>query len=142
MPRNVPLRRSGPVARKRPGRVRPDREPLRSRTLKAGVVCGLAVLMAGVSGLAREAKAAPTPKVVTVGGEMCGACVKKIEAKFGPMPYVAQIRYDIDARTVTVVPKPKAKLAPQRLKAALEQIGKTPEKLVSPDGTFTAKPGS
>ena len=41
---------------------------------------------------------------------------------------------------MTVFPKPKAKLDPPRLWAALEQIDNTPVRLVSPDGTFAAKP--
>lgn len=132
MPRKTAPRRASPTSRKKPKRERPDREPLRSRIFKAGAVCGLA----------GEAKAAPTGTVVTVGGDLCGSCVKKIEAKLGPMEEVAAVRCDTESKTVTIVPKPLAKVSPPRLWAALEQIGQTPERLVSPDGTFTARLGS
>ena len=73
-------------------------------------------------------------------GEMCGGCVKKIEKKLKPMDGIAAVKCDIEGKTVTVVPKPDVKLAPLTLWTAMEEIGKTPKKMVSPDGTYTKKP--
>ena len=73
---------------------------------------------------------------------MCGGCAKKIEKKLKPMQGVGELRFDAKAKTVTVVPKPKATLSPLTLWTAMEEIGKTPKKLVGPAGTFTKKPKS
>ena len=40
--------------------------------------------------------------------------MKKIEAKLGPMEEVAAVRCDTESKTVTVVPKPDAKVSPPR----------------------------
>ena len=86
-------------------------------------------------------KVAKTETVITV-GEMCSSCVKKIEKKLKPMEGVGELRFDTKAKTVAVVPKPKAKLSSLTLWTAMEEIGKTPKKLVGPSGTFTKKPKS
>ena len=79
--------------------------------------------------------------VITV-GEMCGGCVKRIEAKLKPVDGIADVRCDIQKQTVTVLPDPKVKLSPKWLWEAMESIGKPPKKLVGPSGTFTKKPKS
>jgi copper chaperone CopZ len=111
------------------------------RTLFLGVaaLCGLA-LVATASAADAPAKR-KTETVITV-AEMCGGCAKKIEKKLNPMEGVADVRFDLKAKTVTVVPKPKATLSPKALWVAMEEIGKTPKKLVGPSGTFTEKPTS
>ncbi|MGC1273766.1 MAG: heavy metal-associated domain-containing protein [Planctomycetaceae bacterium] len=111
------------------------------RNLLLGVValCGLAVV-ATVTAADPPAKS-KIETVITV-GEMCGGCAKKIEKKLKPMEGVAGVRFDLKAKTVTVAPKAKATLSPKALWVAMEEIGKTPKKLVGPAGTFTEKPKS
>lgn len=111
------------------------------RTLLLGVatLCGLVVV---VTATAADPPAKPKTETVITCGEMCGGCAKKIEKKLKPMEGVAGVRFDLKAKTVTVVPKPKVNLSPKTLWVAMEEIGKTPRKLVSPSGTFTEKPKS
>ena len=99
------------------------------------LVAGLFILQ----GIAAPAQAAaPADTVVNV-GEMCGGCVKKITAKLEKMPQVVSFQCDIAKKTVTVTPAATG-MSPRALWEALESIGKTPVKMVSPAGTFTAKP--
>ncbi len=107
-----------------------------SARLFAATLCGLALV---ASAAAAEDKPLKTATVMTV-GEMCGGCVKKIEKKLKPMEGVAAVRCDIKAKTVTVVPKRDVNIAPLALWSAMEEIGKTPTKMVSPEGTYTKKP--
>lgn len=80
----------------------------------------------------------PAVMVVTV-GEMCGGCVKKITAKLQPLPEVADVKCNIAAKTVAVTPSAQG-LSPRKLWEAMAAVGKTPKKLVTPEGTFTEKP--
>lgn len=112
-----------------------------SPRLFAAALCGLAF----VASASRAADGSPSekpPKTATVMtvGEMCGGCVKKIEKKLKPLEGVASVDCDIEKKTVTVLPKKNVKLAPLTLWTAMEEIGKTPKKMISPDGTFTEKP--
>lgn len=76
--------------------------------------------------------------VVTV-GEMCGGCVKKITAKLQPMVEVAEVKCNLAAKTVTVTPSVEG-LSPRLLWETLSSIGKTPKKMVTPEGTFSTIP--
>lgn len=109
------------------------------RNLFLGIValCGLAFV---ATLTAADSPAKPKAEAVITVGEMCGGCVKKIEKKLKPMEGVAAVRCDIKAKTVTVVPKPEVRLAPLALWTAMEEIGKTPKKMVTPEGTYTKKP--
>ena len=78
--------------------------------------------------------------VITVSSEMCGGCVKKITNKLKEISGVADVRCDAKAKTVKVVPARDTSLSPRTLWEAMEEIGKTPNKLVGPSGTFTQKP--
>ena len=100
-----------------------------------------AAALAAAPAAAAEPKKADTATVITV-GEMCGGCVKRIEAKLKPVDAIAKVRCDTKTNTVTIFPKAKVKLSPKWLWEALESIGKTPKKLVGPSGTFTEKPKS
>lgn len=108
----------------------------------------LPLLAAGVAVVAatRTAEAAKTAKktvtTMTVTGEMCGGCVKKITAKLQPMSGVARVQCDIKTKTVHVTPQRGRTLSPRKLWEAMEEIGKTPAKLSGPSGTFTKKPKS
>lgn len=113
---------------------------MRRQFLSTAALCGLALAAAAANTVAAD-KPSKAETVITV-GEMCGGCVKKIEKKLKPMEGVAGVRCDIKAKTVTVVPKPKVALSAKTLWEAMEEIGKTPKKLVGPSGTFTEKPKS
>ncbi|HEX6987338.1 MAG TPA: heavy metal-associated domain-containing protein [Planctomycetaceae bacterium] len=112
---------------------------MRSMLLAVAALCGLAFVLTATA--ADPPPKAKTNTVITC-GEMCDGCAKKIEKKLKPMEGIADLRFDTKAKTVTVVPKPKAKLSPLTLWTAMEEIGKTPKKLVGPGGTFTKKPKS
>jgi mercuric ion binding protein len=79
--------------------------------------------------------------VMTV-SEMCGGCVKRITGKLETLQGVASIQCDVKTKTVTVVPESGETLSARTLWEAMEEISKTPRKLVGPSGTFTSKPRS
>lgn len=92
----------------------------------------------------RDVFAAPPaskPTVITI-GEMCGGCVKHINAKLKTIPDIAKVECDLKAKSVTITPKPEATLSSKMLWETFDSIGKTPVKLTGPDGTFTSKPKS
>lgn len=112
---------------------------MRTLLLSITAVCGLAFVLTATA--ADPPAISKTETVITV-GEMCGGCAKKIEKKLKPMEGIDNVRFNLKAKTVTVVPKRKVILSPKALWAAMEEIGKTPKKLVGPSGTFTEKPKS
>jgi copper chaperone CopZ len=112
---------------------------MRSLFLFVTVLCVPAFVLTVV---AADPPAKPKTETVITVGEMCGGCVKKIEKKLKPMDGVGELRFDVKAKTVTVIPKPKTTLSAKTLWTAMEEIGKTPKKLVGPGGTFTKKPKS
>lgn len=77
--------------------------------------------------------------VITV-GEMCGGCVKKINKRFEGLKGIAVVRCSIEHQTVTLVPEKGFRLSPRGVWEAMEGIGKPPQKMVCPAGTFTSKP--
>ena len=83
--------------------------------------------------------AEPAPTVITV-AEMCGGCVKKINAGFKDVKGIGEVSCDIDTKSVTVTAAPGFKLSPRGLWVLMEGIGKPPTKLAGPDGVYTAKP--
>ena len=76
---------------------------------------------------------------VTV-GEMCSGCVKMITKRFSTEQDVAKVKCDIATKSVMIFPAEDTRLSPRRLWEIMESVGKTPKKLVSPEGTFTSKP--
>jgi hypothetical protein len=77
--------------------------------------------------------------VVTV-DEMCGGCVKKITTRFATEKGVAKVVCSVEEKSVTIVPAQGFRLIPKGVWEIMESIGKTPRKMVCPDGTFTSKP--
>ncbi|MHB1033445.1 MAG: heavy-metal-associated domain-containing protein [Pirellulales bacterium] len=77
---------------------------------------------------------------VTIEGEMCGGCVKKIKAALADVPGIAEVTGDTKAKTITIVPAPAVDLSPRVLWEAIEKAGKNPVTLVGPHGTFKSKP--
>lgn len=80
--------------------------------------------------------------VVTVEGEMCGGCVKKIKAALSELKGIAEVNGDTKAKKVTIVPAEAVDLSPRALWEALEKAGKKPVLLAGPHGTFKSKPKS
>jgi len=80
--------------------------------------------------------------VVTIQGEMCGGCVKKMQGALAKLPGIAGVTGDVAKKTMTIVPEPKTTLSPKAIWEALESVGKKPSKLVGPAGEFVAKPTS
>ncbi len=73
-------------------------------------------------------------------GEMCSGCVKQITAHLNQVKEVAKFKCDIKTKTVVLFPAKDIRFSPKKLWESMESIGKTPKKLVGPDGSFTAKP--
>jgi len=71
---------------------------------------------------------------------MCGGCVKKITAHFDGAAGIVEVRCDIKAKSVTIIPTDGTSLSARELWESMDSIGKTPTKLVSPSGTYTSKP--
>lgn len=103
-------------------------------------VLTIALAMLICSGaVALEATEKPAATTMTV-TEMCGGCVKKITKHLQPLAGIASIECDIKTKTVKVTPKAGVTLSPKMLWTEMDEIGKTPTKLVGPSGTFTSKP--
>lgn len=108
-----------------------------------GLVAGLMLLAVSVfvSSPAQAADPAKSQIVMTV-GEMCGGCVKKISKRFEGVKGVAKVQCSIEKKSVTVIPDQDVRLSPKGVWELMESIGKTPTKMVTPNGTFTSKPKS
>ena len=107
---------------------------------KFALPIALGVVVALLFGLPPVAQSAePAPTVITV-AEMCGGCVKKINAGFKDVKGIGEVSCDIDTKSVTVTAAPGFKLSPRGLWVLMEGIGKPPTKLAGPDGVYTAKP--
>ncbi|MEM9586242.1 MAG: cation transporter [Planctomycetota bacterium] len=83
-------------------------------------------------------KKVPTTTVTV--GEMCSGCVKRITARFDKEKDISRVSCDIKQRSVTLFPAKDVRLSPKKLWEIFESIGKKPQKLVGPDGTYTSKP--
>jgi copper chaperone CopZ len=101
-----------------------------------------AAMLVIASGLDVFAAAQTQNRTVVTVGEMCGGCVKKINAKLDGFPGIATVQCDTRTKTVTITPTTNSVLSPRQLWDALDEIGKTPVKMVGPGGTFTSKPKS
>lgn len=77
--------------------------------------------------------------VMTV-DEMCGGCVKKITARFDGVKGIAKVQCSVENKSVTLIPDKGVRLSAKGVWEIMESIGKTPKKMVTPDGTFTSKP--
>ncbi len=110
---------------------------------RSGLVTGFILMVASVVtvSFASAGERTKTNTIMTV-GEMCGGCVKKITKRFDGVEGVAKVQCSIEEQSVTLVPKRDVRLSPKAIWEIMESIGKTPEKMISPDGTFTSKPKS
>ena len=94
----------------------------------------------GDLGYGAETPSAAT--VVTIQGEMCGGCVKKMQGTLAKVSGIASVEGNAAEKTMTIVPSSGTKLSPKAIWEAIEQAGKKPAKLVGPDGEFVTKPNS
>lgn len=110
---------------------------------RTGLAMGL-VLMAAMTIAALPASAAEAEKTNTVMtvGEMCGGCVKKITKRFESVKGIAGVRCSIEHQSVTLIPEKDVLLSPRGVWEAMEGIGKTPKRMVCPQGIFTSKPST
>ncbi len=108
---------------------------------RSGLIAGSMLMTASVvtGSFASAAEREKTSTVMTV-GEMCGGCVKKITKRFDGLEGIAKVQCSVEKQSVTLVPTPNVRLSPKAIWEIMESIGKTPKKMVSPDGTFTSKP--
>jgi mercuric ion binding protein len=102
---------------------------------------GVALLAAAVlfPSTASAAEKEKSNIVMTV-GEMCGGCVKKITTRFDGVKGIAKVQCSVEKKSVTLIPDKGVRLSPKGVWKIMESIGKTPKKMVTPDGTFTSKP--
>ena len=105
---------------------------------RCGVLCLAFMTLVSASATLRAADQ-DRQTVVTV-GEMCGGCVKNITTRLQKVSDIEKIECDIATKTVTITPKSDKTLSPKFVWETMAEIGKTPKKLVTPSGTFTAKP--
>jgi copper chaperone CopZ len=108
---------------------------LRFRNVCLGIALVLAV---GAAAEAADAKSSIT--TITINGEMCSACVKKLKVSLAEVDGIASIEGDVETKTMTIKPKARKTLSPKELWEAVERAGKKPGKLTGPNGTFEAKP--
>ena len=95
-----------------------------------------------VGDLANGAETPSSATVVTIQGEMCGGCVKKMQGTLAKVDGIASVEGNAAEKTMTIVPVSGTKLSPKAIWEAIEQAGKKPAKLVGPDGEFASKPNS
>ncbi|MBN8624851.1 MAG: heavy-metal-associated domain-containing protein [Planctomycetes bacterium] len=102
----------------------------------------LAAAMATLFGTTVSSATAAERNVTVMNvGEMCSGCVKKITARLTQLPEVAGVKCDIAKKTVAVTPK-SGTLSARALWEAMDEIGKSPKRLVDATGTYTAKPAN
>jgi copper chaperone CopZ len=89
--------------------------------------------------VSQEAQAAPSENTVMTVGEMCGGCVKRITTRLKQVPGITDITCDVAKKSVTVTIG-EGGPSPRTLWITMEEIGKTPVQMVSPQGTFSEKP--
>lgn len=114
-----------------------------SFTIRIGVIAAIAMLL-GTLALNLPVAAADKEKTNTVMsvGEMCGGCVKKITKRFDGVEGIAKVTCSIEDKSVTVIPAQGVRLSSKGIWEIMEEIGKAPVKMVSPDGTFVSKPSA
>ncbi len=103
---------------------------------------GLLFAFTIVEDLANGAETPNTATIVTIQGEMCGGCVKKMQGTLAKVAGIASVEGSAAEKTMTIVPVSGTQLSPKAVWEAIEQAGKKPAKLVGPDGEFVMKPNS
>ncbi|QDT10160.1 cation transporter [Planctomycetes bacterium K23_9] len=112
---------------------------LLNRRTASSIVVALLAVAVWFPSVASAAGTEKTNTLMTV-GEMCGGCVKKINARFDGVTGIAKVQCSIEKKSVTLIPTKGVRLSPRGGWEIMESIGKTPKKMVTPVGTFTSKP--
>ncbi len=92
-----------------------------------------------VSWAATNAKST-TKTTITLKVLSCEGCAKRVREKLTAVSGVSEVKTDLKTKFATIISKRDATLSPKALWEAVEKAGKTPLKLIGPDGTFTSKP--
>ena len=108
----------------------------------ASVVVALSLVLSSTQSFGQATEPSNGPTVVTIQGEMCGGCVKKLQAALTKLPGITRVDGDVAAKTITVVPAAQIVLSPKKIWETVEGAGKKPAKLVGPAGEFLAKPST
>ena len=106
----------------------------------SGLICRRVFFAIASALLASPAFAESSGTTVVTVKEMCGGCLNQIGKRLEGFPGISTVSCDITTKTVTITPQAKTTVAPKALWEALDGIGKTPVKMVTPQGTFTSKP--
>ena len=85
-------------------------------------------------------KKGETPTVVTIPHIDDEGCIATATKALKEVEGVGEIKGDIAKKTVTIYPKPGAKLSPKAIWEALDKTEEKPSKLDGPSGLFTSKP--
>lgn len=109
------------------------------KSLALGLLFAFSVF---VDGVVRSAETPSAATVVTIQGEMCGGCVKKMQGTLSKVSGIASVEGNATEKTMTIIPASGTKLSPKAIWEAIEQAGKKPAKLIGPDGEFVTKPNS
>jgi Cu+-exporting ATPase len=105
--------------------------------MKTKLIAMLAMLLLSVTS-ALAADVAPT--VITVEKMHCANCAKKIGAKIYELPGVAEVKADVNKKTLLV--KSKKVLSAKALWEAVESANDKPVLIDGPSGKFKSKPRS
>ena len=105
------------------------------------VLMSAALAVVAALGIGSVAGAAgPAPYKISASGMHCGGCAAKVAAKLKAIPQVANVQTDFPTATFTLAPQPQTAPSPRAVWEAVEKAGYKPTRLVTPLGTFTAKP--
>jgi copper chaperone CopZ len=100
----------------------------------------LAALLVCVAALA--AQSAPAYTRVTLEELHCAGCARRISEKVTAVPGVAEMRVDLEKKTIFAIHKPSMTPSPKALWNAIEQTDHTPIRMDTPTRTYTSKPQS
>jgi copper chaperone CopZ len=100
----------------------------------------LAVLFVCLATAMAESDHAASSMTIYVRDMHCANCAKRIARKLYTVPGVVKVQTDVPSATAIVTPQRDRHPSPRALWEAVEKAEFKPVKLVTPAGTFTAKP--
>lgn len=109
---------------------------MKKAILYSSVITAVIALALGASARAAD----PAPTTITLKEMHCMGCAKSCAKHLYAIPGVEKVTANIEAKMLTITPKPRTVLSPRSLWEAVEKGGKEPVKVKGPSGTFTAKP--
>lgn len=102
----------------------------------------LAILVGSVLRVAGQQAPAPAFTKVTLTELHCMGCAKNISRKVTAVAGVAEMRVDLNAKTIWAMHKPGMTPSPRGLWEAIERSAHVPTQMVTPSVTHTTKPAS